>query len=150
MTAYGWRISDWSSDVCSSDLTQNQDHGHVPVSSQASGQVPSPDSRFHGRPRVRSVPGGPSGARSAQPPGAPASPAQRQLRIRPLAAADVPRDLIGPSRHASSNQGAKGGNVAAIMQSATRRSEEHTSELQSLMRISYAVFCLKNKQHHLI
>src|SRR3546814_948776 len=27
----------------------------------------------------------------------------------------------------------------------TRRSEEHTSELQSLMRISYAVFCLKTK-----
>src|SRR3546814_964377 len=33
----------------------------------------------------------------------------------------------------------------------TLRSEEHTSELQSLMRISYAVFCLKtkNKQHNL-
>src|SRR3546814_2856355 len=34
-----------------------------------------------------------------------------------------------------------------------RRSEEHTSELQSLMRISYAVFCLKKKtktQHHTI
>src|SRR3546814_3907375 len=29
----------------------------------------------------------------------------------------------------------------------SRRSEEHTSELQSLMRISYAVFCLKNKTH---
>src|SRR3546814_8190614 len=28
------------------------------------------------------------------------------------------------------------------------RSEEHTSELQSLMRISYAVFCLKNKTTH--
>src|SRR3546814_1816717 len=28
------------------------------------------------------------------------------------------------------------------------RSEEHTSELQSLMRISYAVFCLKKKSHH--
>src|SRR3546814_1503332 len=28
------------------------------------------------------------------------------------------------------------------------RSEEHTSELQSLMRISYAVFCLKKKQNH--
>src|SRR3546814_7050760 len=28
------------------------------------------------------------------------------------------------------------------------RSEEHTSELQSLMRISYAVFCLKNKKQH--
>src|SRR3546814_2254113 len=30
----------------------------------------------------------------------------------------------------------------------TDRSEEHTSELQSLMRISYAVFCLKKKKHH--
>src|SRR3546814_1658017 len=29
-----------------------------------------------------------------------------------------------------------------------RRSEEHTSELQSLMRISYAVFCLKKKRHN--
>src|SRR3546814_9996516 len=28
-----------------------------------------------------------------------------------------------------------------------RRSEEHTSELQSIMRISYAVFCLKQKKH---
>src|SRR3546814_4688362 len=28
------------------------------------------------------------------------------------------------------------------------RSEEHTSELQSLMRISYAVFCLNKKKHH--
>src|SRR3546814_15367736 len=31
---------------------------------------------------------------------------------------------------------------------ARRRSEEHTSELQSLMRISYAVFCLKKKKKH--
>src|SRR3546814_4159296 len=30
----------------------------------------------------------------------------------------------------------------------TARSEEHTSELQSLMRISYAVFCLKKKKQH--
>src|SRR3546814_1989656 len=30
------------------------------------------------------------------------------------------------------------------------RSEEHTSELQSLMRISYAVFCLKKKKQHLL
>src|SRR3546814_6776124 len=29
-----------------------------------------------------------------------------------------------------------------------QRSEEHTSELQSLMRISYAVFCLKKKKHN--
>src|SRR3546814_7319635 len=31
----------------------------------------------------------------------------------------------------------------------TSRSEEHTSELQSLMRISYAVFCLKKKKKHI-
>src|SRR3546814_7541601 len=31
-----------------------------------------------------------------------------------------------------------------------RRSEEHTSELQSLMRISYAVFCLKKKKKHIL
>src|SRR3546814_1759092 len=31
---------------------------------------------------------------------------------------------------------------------ASERSEEHTSELQSLMRISYAVFCLKKKKHN--
>src|SRR3546814_9816045 len=31
---------------------------------------------------------------------------------------------------------------------ANERSEEHTSELQSLMRNSYSVFCLKKKKHH--
>src|SRR3546814_7550717 len=34
------------------------------------------------------------------------------------------------------------------MDGADTRSEEHTSELQSLMRISYAVFCLKKKKTH--
>src|SRR3546814_4128985 len=38
--------------------------------------------------------------------------------------------------------------VATVSTMATNpRSEEHTSELQSLMRISYAVFCLKKKKH---
>src|SRR3546814_5523717 len=36
---------------------------------------------------------------------------------------------------------------APVIESEGRRSEEHTSELQSLMRISYAVFCLKKKQN---
>src|SRR3546814_10064939 len=36
-------------------------------------------------------------------------------------------------------------NWPQVARAAERRSEEHTSELQSLMRISYAVFCLKNK-----
>src|SRR3546814_4386644 len=38
------------------------------------------------------------------------------------------------------------GDGAAQQCAAAARSEEHTSELQSLMRISYAVFCLKNKR----
>src|SRR3546814_10798550 len=39
-----------------------------------------------------------------------------------------------------------GNSAAAISLSGALRSEEHTSELQSLMRISYAVFCLKKKK----
>src|SRR3546814_5455096 len=38
----------------------------------------------------------------------------------------------------------------AINEATRFRSEEHTSELQSLMRISYAVFCLKKKNKHTI
>src|SRR3546814_3846848 len=37
------------------------------------------------------------------------------------------------------------GGQASTIASSRKRSEEHTSELQSLMRISYAVFCLKKK-----
>src|SRR3546814_9747110 len=40
----------------------------------------------------------------------------------------------------------QGGARAHRRQEGRRRSEEHTSELQSLMRISYAVFCLKKKK----
>src|SRR3546814_4491797 len=40
---------------------------------------------------------------------------------------------------------AEGGGGAQIAKPLLNRSEEHTSELQSLMRISYAVFCLKKK-----
>src|SRR3546814_7866318 len=38
--------------------------------------------------------------------------------------------------------------VLRVALDALERSEEHTSELQSLMRISYAVFCLKKKKHN--
>src|SRR3546814_3629558 len=39
------------------------------------------------------------------------------------------------------------GIAAGVIFKRSRRSEEHTSELQSLMRISYAVFCLKKKKN---
>src|SRR3546814_3403017 len=42
-------------------------------------------------------------------------------------------------------KGCHGDHANAVLAAAGYRSEEHTSELQSLMRISYAVFCLKKK-----
>src|SRR3546814_1544682 len=41
-----------------------------------------------------------------------------------------------------------GADSSATAKKPSYRSEEHTSELQSLMRISYAVFCLKKKKHN--
>src|SRR3546814_10283029 len=40
----------------------------------------------------------------------------------------------------------RGASAAPVIQGYAERSEEHTSELQSLMRIPYAVFCLKKKK----
>src|SRR3546814_10222304 len=60
-----------------------------------------------------------------------------RLRLRPVAAAAA----CGPWH----------GNISAHRRPAghrSDRSEEHTSELQSLMRISYAVFCLKKKKRN--
>src|SRR3546814_1228356 len=53
---------------------------------------------------------------------------------------DGGQQVADVARHVRGQQQADGG-VGLV------RSEEHTSELQSLMRISYAVFCLKKKRH---
>src|SRR3546814_1689503 len=45
----------------------------------------------------------------------------------------------------TARRSARSGRIGPAAVGAARRSEEHTSELQSLMRISYAVFCLKKK-----
>src|SRR3546814_13287577 len=70
------------------------------------------------------------------------------LSDRRLAGTQAPGfALVG--RRASRNAGANvlGGEIKGEASAAGRgRSEEHTSELQSLMRISYAVFCLKKKK----
>src|SRR3546814_2391212 len=63
-----------------------------------------------------------------------------------VSAGDEPTDLDMPEPFAA--QAECGGVIAAIFD---LRSEEHTSELKSLMRTSYAVFCLKKKNtdiHH--
>src|SRR3546814_8372852 len=53
-----------------------------------------------------------------------------------------------PLRDGATRRAARPGNGSADGWARERRSEEHTSELQSLMRISYAVFCLKKKSTH--
>src|SRR3546814_6844232 len=65
---------------------------------------------------------------------------------------DHPADRGGPTNWGITSAVARGegfmGDMADLPQSLARsiRSEEHTSELQSLMRISYAVFCLQKKK----
>src|SRR3546814_9307223 len=54
-----------------------------------------------------------------------------------------------PHRRDLRHEADQAGDIAAERRAvAAVRSEEHTSELQSLMRISYAVFCLKNKKKY--
>src|SRR3546814_4481077 len=65
------------------------------------------------------------------------------VAVPPLSAMFLP-SRIPPRLHAQWFDGAKPLNNR--QNAASMRSEEHTSELQSLMRISYAVFCLKKKK----
>src|SRR3546814_4512474 len=100
------RISDWSSDVCSSDLGT--------LSSLAS-ELSQPEleaAAGNGGNEIRAW--------------LMLAAAMNDAPGRTLAYSDMPEWLTGMA-------------VAVI------RSEEHTSELQSIMRISYAVFCLKKK-----
>src|SRR3546814_9288126 len=71
--------------------------------------------------------------------------AQRSPRRNPC---DADRGkLVRAERRKDKSSCACGTNAGARPR-ACMRSEEHTSELQSLMRISYAVFCLKKKKKH--
>src|SRR3546814_2082286 len=63
----------------------------------------------------------------------------------PRTARNGSRPSVRTARYRSARPGSAHGPSSCI-QSNGRRSEEHTSELQSLMRISYAVFCLKKKK----
>src|SRR3546814_6908489 len=115
-TAYEMRISDWSSDVCSSDLRALAD----PAFRRGRGRARRDPYRSAARARSR-----PSQARAS---GVALSGGGRRAR-RPR------RGRLGARRSAAGPGG----------EARRTRSEEHTSELQSLMRISYAVFCLKKK-----
>src|SRR3546814_2012714 len=118
-TAYEMRISDWSSDVCSTDLLFAQ---------QAIGVIGGVFTPFH-------------------PLGAPADFAYI------LNDAGIDIVIVDEARHADMAKAIELSERSPLVLTLggggepdlAERSEEHTSELQSLMRISYAVFCLTKK-----
>src|SRR3546814_3009367 len=122
-TAYEMRISDWSSDVCSSDLFgysflyENQDTLQAVT---VNGVEPNPETIASGdygvsRPLFIYI----KNAHRGVIPG-----------LSEFVEEYMSEAALGPDGYLAERG----------------RSEEHTSELQSLMRISYAVFCLKTKQ----
>src|SRR3546814_6666875 len=139
-TAYEMRISDWSSDVCSSDLLAclSEEERDLGVALVELGAAVTTVSLYAGGMLVEmaSLPFGASDITDyiASAFGIRRSQAQRLQSFYGSASAS-PRDnneIIELEPGAPS-----GGDSPRIP-----RSEEHTSELQSLMRISYAVFCL--------
>src|SRR3546814_1369928 len=125
-TAYEMRISYWSSDVCSSDLG---------LASLGAWQL----GRMHQKQALLDAVEQVLDQRMPQP----LALAADAARARDYDwASGIGRFVDGPV-------------VLLDNQQRDERSEEHTSELQSLMRISYAVFCLKKKKntptlhHHL-
>src|SRR3546814_4918010 len=108
------RISDWSSDVCSSDL---EIHGALICIEDGLAQFMEGESED-----LRAV------------------IASQQLDWWHLSGITAFDEDIGETRFPDWSTAYAGSSYFI-------RSEEHTSELQSLMRISYAVFCLKQKKH---
>src|SRR3546814_7707636 len=111
-TAYEMRISDWSSDVCSSDLQICMAIKRLYVHADIHDEVVRRFARLADEIRLG----------DGMLPDSEMGPVQNRAQYEKLL------DLLADTR--------------AI----PGRSEEHTSELQSLMRISYAVFCLKKKK----
>src|SRR3546814_3345886 len=134
------RISDWSSDVCSSDLRPCKG-GHDGVADGLhQGPVVAPhDAAEISEVIAHQVIGG-GIADAAVEVGRAPEVGEQQGDARH-------RHLVARAQHLVREEvaeGLQGGH--AVGGEGIARSEEHTSELQSLMRISYAVFCLKKKK----
>src|SRR3546814_2300345 len=110
-TAYEMRISDGSSDVCSSDLLDGATDWQAALDGV--------DAVVHCAARVH---------------------VRRETKADPMAA--FRRINVVATRHLAQQARAAGVQRFVFLS----RSEEHTSELQSLMRLSYAVFCLNKKK----
>src|SRR3546814_5775860 len=149
-TAYDMRISDWSSDVCSSDLDQRLMRHHPRDKARAFGLFgvhhPAGEAHFH---RLRLADRAGEALRAAHAGG----DAELDFGLAELRLVRCD-DEIGHHREfaaAAQREAVHRGDprLANLLHEVARpfreeilRSEEHTSELQSLMRISYAVFCL--------
>src|SRR3546814_3159856 len=120
------RIGDWSSDVCSSDLREDDQGDCGP---HRSGEPGAEAARLHPLEELIED----EGAEDAGDDDDAAAAGEGPLLGRPRQHREAGRDqeIQQPHRDDRPNR--------------YPRSEEHTSELQSLMRTSYAVFCLKNK-----
>src|SRR3546814_6302485 len=122
------RISDWSSDVCSSDLPYPP-ADQMSYRQARSGGAVHPPVRRRNYPSMRTRHSFPRQARE-----------HGHVSCWRITACGPARPLLrwldDRSRLAP----------LPLMAATACRSEEHTSELQSLMRISYAVFCLKKKK----
>src|SRR3546814_8241727 len=129
------RIGDWSTDVCSSDLLVPKPR--APASAPAPSSAPSPESTsgdgflFSGN-RHESVPRRLFLDRRLTPLERNAWQVFRMMLNEDGVTAFPTYEQLRPWLASTPCAG---------------RSEEHTSELQSLMRISYAVFCLKKKNN---
>src|SRR3546814_10177106 len=128
------RISDWSSDVCSSYLTPGELAVHRI-------QNHEDKARSHAPP-VMTVPEGDGCDHAEQ------GPDGSHHIGRHADARRQPREDQRPFGPEIFGEDVGHALVCAEIARPFGRSEEHTSELQSLMRISYAVFCLKKKKNH--
>src|SRR3546814_3149512 len=124
------RISDWSSDVCSSDLQTRGEPRPVPDARRFAIAIALREDDVVDACRIdlRAL------DQRLQDDGAEFAGAHRRQAAAELADGGADRGDDG---------GAAQGHFGSPV-----RSEEHTSELQSLMRISYAVFCLKKKKYN--
>src|SRR3546814_5957153 len=126
------RISDWSSDVCSSDLHQPETVGRRKIEAAVRFRRPDPRQAVVLKRRPKAL-----GRISQVGQDARGRLCKQRVHQRtPNWRAMTPRRIsVVPPRSEFDGK-----------RNWISRSEEHTSELQSLMRISYAVFCLKKKK----
>src|SRR3546814_1947025 len=139
------RISDWSSDVCSSDL----DHVTTGPWMRNTLKADKAEDRDHALSDIYRVmrPGEPPTRETAEAlfDGLFFDPERYDLSAVGRVKLNMRLDLDAEDTVTTLRRE----DIIAVVKELVNRSEEHTSELQSLMRISYAVFCLKIKNYYL-